>query len=228
MNRAIQRLITLAVTLVATAMVFGQDAKEEATQYPEVEKFVGIWQGEFKRATGDIIHSFPVTLEIEQRQGREILITKKWATFQNKQSSGIGVVTPNSASWVLLNGKFGQFGRFLAKISENGQMVGEYFRGDTLENTGNLRLDRVNLGEHEELLHRIESEISKCDYFFRHSSSVPWHKTHRIVSGAPPDHCGEGILFLRRQQDSKLRTDSSKRRVPKVHSTSPRSFFFLP
>ena len=155
MNRGILSLMALVLTFVGTAMVFGQDAKEESVEYPEVAKFVGIWKGELKWA-GDPGRSYPIILEVKHKQGREVQVTTEWSRppFGISKTSGIGVITPNSVSWVELEldsgNPVGLFGRYLARISEDNKLVGESHGENSLEQESSLTLDRVNLQELED------------------------------------------------------------------------------
>ena len=167
MNLGILRLITLALTFVGTAMVFAKDAKEEAVEYPEVDKFVGIWKGDFEIIFEESTFSMPIILDIEQQQGREVEVLMEWPRRRNARTSGVGVITPNSVSWVVIEqtsgGGLDLFGRYLARISEDGKLVGVSYLEQTLEKGGSFTLDRVGLQEIKELeeFKNTNSEILK-------------------------------------------------------------------
>ena len=153
MNSGIQRLITLALTFVTTAMVFAQDAKE-AEQYPEVEKFVGVWNGVITVQSEYSSRSSWVILEISHWRDREVNVTIDWPRHRIRRTSGTGMITPNSLKWVTLEidnvGNQALLGTFLASVSHDNNLVGEYFRDGDSKKGGSFTFNRVDLQELKE------------------------------------------------------------------------------
>ena len=131
-------------------MVFAQDAKEAAVEYPEVEKFVGRWHGELKRVKNPQ-SSYPIILEIKHRQGRAVQVTMESRRFGNPRTSGMGITTPRSVSWVELNlidgGRVYLFGRYLANLTDDNRLNGKYFEEGSLDETASFALQKVNSQE---------------------------------------------------------------------------------
>lgn len=211
MTRALIRFGVAIQFCVAGPLCFSQPStaptdKGSPAVHADVAKFAGVWDGTFSQNTGPTNRptvSYPMVLEIKPKQDREITTIIDWPDKRRgtTRTSGLGVATPNSVSWVEMTeiqGNAELFGRYIARMGKDGTLEGKYFTDYDSEQGGSFTLKPSDLQAIEAFKRENQKTIDRLVSVSKQIEFLPpsWSKVSSLATAWLSNRLGFDFKFV--------------------------------